>query len=88
MFGNRQPAAVAFDLFRTSCDSEQTEPHQNPMIATDEAMEQPKQDVTSRAARMRRNQNSEEKDLHMNRIVYIVGAVVIILVILSFFGFR
>jgi len=51
-------------------------------------MEQPRQDVTSRAARIRRNQDLEAKDLHMNKIVYIVGAVVIILVILSFLGFR
>jgi len=31
---------------------------------------------------------SSKKDLSMNRIVYLVGAVVIILAILSFFGMR
>lgn len=30
----------------------------------------------------------EAKDLPMNKVVYIVGAVVIILAILSFLGFR
>ncbi|WP_265937498.1 hypothetical protein [Marinobacter orientalis] len=35
-----------------------------------------------------RIQDFEEKDLHMNNIVYIVGAVVIVLAVLSFFGFR
>lgn len=32
--------------------------------------------------------DSDAKDLAMNNIVYIVGAVVIVLAILSFMGFR
>lgn len=35
-----------------------------------------------------RFQDSKAKDLLMNKIIYIVGAVVIVLVILSFLGFR
>jgi hypothetical protein len=35
-----------------------------------------------------RIQDSEAEDLCMNNIVYIVGAVVIVLAILSFLGFR
>jgi hypothetical protein len=57
----------------------------------DVAREQPKQDVTSGAARTAARPNSGlyiKEELQMNNIVYLVGAVVIVLAILSFLGFR
>jgi predicted membrane channel-forming protein YqfA (hemolysin III family) len=40
------------------------------------------------ASRIARSGRSSFKDESMNRIVYIVGAVVIIIALLSFFGLR
>ncbi len=75
----------------TQCANEQTRRSQQPILGLDEAREPPKQDVTSRATGMAAQPQFrvyEKQELPMNNIVYIVGAVVIVLVILSVLGFR
>jgi len=54
--GNRLSTVLAaFTFLLTQCDSEQTRQNQKPILNPDEAMEQeqPEQDVTSGAARMK-----------------------------------